>query len=206
MPDSVYARRLKRALDAGAALVGLVVVGPLMLLVAAAIKLLDPGPVLFRHQRVGLRGKPFAILKFRTMRAGAEKEGPQITSGGDARVTRLGRLLRRTKVDELPQLVNVLRGDMSLVGPRPEVRHYVELFRDDYDVILSVRPGITDYAAIKYRDEEATLGAYQDAEQGYVTEVLPDKIALYHRYISEVGFATDARILLATLAKVLVRH
>lgn len=203
MPDSLYVRRFKRAFDVAAAGAGLVLLSPVLLAVAAAIALLDPGPVLFRQTRVGRGRKPFEILKFRTMRAGGA--GAKVTAGSDPRVTPLGRLLRRTKLDELPQLINVLRGDMSVVGPRPEVPEYVELFEDDYAHILSVRPGITDYAAIKYRDEESVLAAYRDAEDGYVTKVLPDKIALYRRYIDDAGFATDLKIILATAAKIVAR-
>ena len=198
----LYERRLKRVFDVAASAAGLVVLSPVLLAVSAALKLLDPGPVFFRQTRAGLGSKPFQILKFRTMRAGGE--GALITTDGDARVTPLGRLLRKTKLDELPQLFNVLRGDMSVVGPRPEVPRYVELFKDDYERILSVRPGITDYASIKYRDEEAVLASYPDPEEGYVTRVLPDKIAMYRRYIEEVGFATDMRIILATAAKIVV--
>lgn len=203
MRDSLYERRFKRVFDVAAAGAGLVILSPVLLAVAAAIKLLDPGPVLFRQTRAGLGSKPFDILKFRTMRAGAA--GAPITTGGDERVTPLGRILRKTKLDELPQLLNVLRGDMSVVGPRPEVPRYVELFKDDYKLILSVKPGITDYAAIKYRDEEAVLAGYRDPEEGYVTKVLPDKIALYRSYITDIGFATDVKIILATAAKVVGR-
>lgn len=200
MRGSLYERHFKRAFDVAAAAAGLVVLSPVLLAVAAAMKLTDPGPVFFCQTRAGLGSKPFKIFKFRTMRA--EGGGAQITSDGDARVTPLGRLLRRTKIDELPQLFNVLRGDMSVVGPRPEVPRYVELFKNDYELILSVKPGITDYAAIKYRDEEAVLAAYRDAEEGYVTKVLPDKIALYRRYIADIGFSTDMRIILATASKI----
>jgi lipopolysaccharide/colanic/teichoic acid biosynthesis glycosyltransferase len=201
MRGSLYERRFKRAFDVTTAAVGLVVLTPVLLAVAAAIMLLDPGPVFFTQTRVGLGSKPFELFKYRTMRASGG--GPPITSGADARVTPLGRLLRKTKLDELPQLFNVLRGDMSVVGPRPEVPKYVEMFKDDYEFILSVKPGITDYAAIKYRDEEAVLGAFRDAEEGYVTKVLPEKISLYHRYIADLGFATDLRIILATAAKII---
>ena len=200
MRGNLYERRFKRAFDIAAAAAGLVVLSPVLLAVAAAMKLMDPGPIFFSQTRIGLGSKPFKMFKFRTMRAGAA--GPQITAGADARVTRLGRLLRRAKLDELPQLFNVLRGDMSVVGPRPEVPRYVELFKNDYEFILSVKPGLTDYAAVKYRDEEAALAAYRDAEEGYVTKVLPDKIVLYRRYIDDVRFSTDVRIILATASKI----
>lgn len=202
MRDSLYARHLKRAFDVVAAVLGLVLLSPVLLVVAAAIKLLDPGPIFFSQTRAGQCLRTFVLFKFRTMRVGGA--GPLITSGSDARITPLGRLLRKTKLDELPQLFNVLRGDMSVVGPRPEVPRYVELFKDDYAFILSVRPGITDYAAIKYRDEEAVLAAYRDPEEGYATKVLPDKIALYRRYIADIGFTTDIKIILATVAKIAV--
>lgn len=203
MPASLYERRFKRAFDVAASAAGLVVLSPVLLAVAAAIKLADSGPVIFSQTRTGLGSKPFRIFKFRTMRV--ESGGPQITSGADRRVTRLGRLLRKTKIDELPQLFNVLRGDMSVVGPRPEVPRYVELFKDDYELILSVKPGLTDYAAIKYVNEEAALEAYRDPEEGYVKKVLPDKIVLYRRYIADIGFSTDMRIILATAAKIVAR-
>jgi lipopolysaccharide/colanic/teichoic acid biosynthesis glycosyltransferase len=200
MLGSLYAGGGKRAFDFAAALAGLALLSPVLLAVGLAIKLSDPGPVFFLQTRVGLNFKPFKVLKFRTMRQGGD--GPQITAGGDLRITAVGAFLRKTKLDELPQLFNVLAGEMSLVGPRPEVPKYVELFKDDYRVVLSVRPGITDYAAIEYRDEEKVLAAFKDPEAGYVKEVLPAKIALYRRYIAELGPLTDARILLGTLAAV----
>lgn len=200
---TLYERAFKRPFDLAAAGAGVLVLSPVLLAVAAALKLTDPGPVFFRQTRAGLGFRPFEIFKFRTMRAGGG--GSPLTAGGDSRVTPIGRLLRRTKLDELPQLFNVLRGEMSIVGPRPEVPRYVELFKKDYALILTVRPGITDYASVKYRDEEAVLAAYPDPEAGYVAKVLPDKIELYRRYIAEIGFATDVRIILATAAR-LVAH
>jgi lipopolysaccharide/colanic/teichoic acid biosynthesis glycosyltransferase len=199
MRASIYRRWGKRLLDASASAAGLVALSPLLGAVALAIKATDPGPVFFRQTRVGLGFRPFRIVKFRSMRCGGA--GPKVTSGGDPRVTPIGRLLRKTKLDELPQLFNVLVGDMSLVGPRPEVPEYVELFRKDYETILSVKPGITDFAALRYRDEEAVLGRYADAERAYVAEILPAKIALYRRYIADMGLATDLRVVLATLMK-----
>jgi lipopolysaccharide/colanic/teichoic acid biosynthesis glycosyltransferase len=201
MRASFYARAGKRALDLALASAGLVAASPLLLGAAALILLFDGGPVLFRQERVGRGFKPFVIYKFRTMRAGGG--GPALTRGSsDPRVTRLGRLLRETKVDELPQLLNVLRGEMSLVGPRPEVPRFVALFRADYEEILTVKPGITDFAAIRYRDEAAVLDGFADPEQGYVATVLPEKLRLYRDYIRSVRLSTDLKILLATVWKV----
>ena len=202
MPADLYARGGKRALDVAASAAGLVVLSPLLLAVAAAVLVLDPGPVFFRQTRVGRGFKPFRLLKFRTMRADPAAAGPQVTAGGDARVTGIGRILRKTKLDELPQLLNVLLGDMSLVGPRPEVPKYVELFREDYAEVLKVRPGITDDAAIEFRDEEEVLRAFPDPERGYVEKVLPAKIALYKRYIARMSPAGDVELVFKTLAKI----
>jgi lipopolysaccharide/colanic/teichoic acid biosynthesis glycosyltransferase len=199
-PPPIYAC-VKRALDVLAAAAGIVALAPVLVAAAAAVKLSSPGPVLFRQVRVGRGGRPFRILKFRSM-AGAGP-GPLVTAQGDRRITAVGRLLRRTKIDELPQLWNVLVGDMSLVGPRPEVPRYVELFPADYARILTVRPGITDFAAVAFRSEEAVLGASPDPEGAYVRDVLPAKIALYHRYVDEMSLRTDLALVLRTLVAVL---
>jgi lipopolysaccharide/colanic/teichoic acid biosynthesis glycosyltransferase len=188
---------VKRAIDVVAAGAGLVALSPVLAAAAIAVKLGSPGPVLFRHARVGKDGRTFEVLTFRSMRVGGA--GPAITTGGDPRVTRVGRLLRRTKLDELPQLWNVLVGDMSLVGPRPEVQRYVDRFAGDYARILSIRPGITDFAAVEYRDEESVLAAAADAEAAYVERVLPAKIRLYHRYLDEMSLKTDVSLVLRTL-------
>jgi len=127
------------------------------------------------------------LFKFRSMVMNAPEKGPAITIGGDPRITKIGRFLRKTKLDELPQLINVLNGDMSIVGPRPEVEKYVEMFKDDYKVILQVKPGITDYATIEFRDEEDVLKKFQNPEDGYIKEVLPKKIELYKKYIKDKG-------------------
>jgi lipopolysaccharide/colanic/teichoic acid biosynthesis glycosyltransferase len=161
----------------------------------------SPGPVLFRHLRIGRDGRKFQLLKFRSMSRGSR--GGEITAAGDPRVTRFGRVLRKTKLDELPQLWNVLLGDMSLVGPRPEVERYVCMFAREYEEILKVRPGITDLAAIEFRDEERVLGAAPDAEVAYCTEVLPAKLALYRRYLAERSMGTDLRILGRTVLALL---
>ncbi len=194
-------QRAKRALDVSLSSLALVTLWPVMAAIAVAVKLDSPGPVLFRQQRVGAHGAPFTILKFRSMASGVS--GPAVTARTDARVTRVGRLLRRYKLDELPQLWNVLVGDMSLVGPRPEVERYVRLFPDAYARILRVRPGITDFAALEYRDEEATLSRWPDVEAAYTQLVLPAKIALYHRYLDEMSLRTDAALVLRTIAVVL---
>ncbi|MFT3917334.1 MAG: sugar transferase [Anaeromyxobacteraceae bacterium] len=190
-------RFAKRSLDVVAAVVGLLVVSPVLAVAAVAVKLSSPGPVLFRQVRVGRGGRPFRILKLRTMREAPG--GPAVTAGGDARVTRAGRWLRRSKLDELPQLWNVLAGDMSLVGPRPELPRFVRRFEEAYAPILEVRPGLTDYAAIAYRDEEALLAGAQDPEAAYVEAVLPAKLALYRRYLDERSMGTDSRLLARTL-------
>jgi len=191
----------KRLLDATAALLGLLLFSPLLAALALAVRFDSPGPVLFRHQRVGRGGRPFHLLKFRSMshRSG----GAQVTVAGDSRVTRVGRFLRRAKLDELPQLWNVLVGDMSLVGPRPEVERYVRAFADAYREILTIRPGITDYAAIEYRHEESVLAGAADPEAEYLRAVLPAKIALYRRYLAERSMVTDLTILARTVAALL---
>jgi lipopolysaccharide/colanic/teichoic acid biosynthesis glycosyltransferase len=192
---------VKRSLDAVAAAIGLVLLSPLLVAISLVVKLGSPGPVFFRQERMGRGGVPFSLIKFRTMRTG--RGGPEVTVAGDARVTAGGRLLRTAKLDELPQLVNVLRGDMSLVGPRPEVRCYVEQFAFDYERVLSIRPGITDFAAIEYRDEESILAASANPERAYVDIVLPAKIRLYDEYIRRMSLTTDFSILLRTFLAIL---
>lgn len=196
---------IKRAFDVGVALAGLLMLAPLLLLVALAVRCTSRGPALFRQERMGRGFRPFRINKFRTMVADAPQRGAAITAGHDPRITRVGQLLRKTKVDELPQLINVLIGEMSLVGPRPEVPRYVEMFRTDYAEVLSVRPGITDLASLKYRDETAILGAASDPDAEYVNRILPDKIALAKDYIARQSLGLDLWIILQTLLAVLRR-
>ncbi len=195
--------RVKRAVDVLSAGGGLVILAPVLALIGAAVKATSPGPALFGHTRVGRGGQQFKTWKFRTMVHGADRLGPSVTSGGDPRVTSVGKLLRKTKLDELPQLFNVLVGEMSLVGPRPEVPRYVEMFRDDYHHILRVRPGITDEASLEFRNEEEILAQSEDAEREYVERVLPRKIELYRQYVDDVSLRRDASILLRTVYKVL---
>jgi len=189
----------KRLFDVVGAAAGLVVLSPLLLLAAVAVRLESGGPVIFRQTRVGRGFRFFSIYKFRTMTPDAPRNGPQITAGSDARITRVGRILRHTKLDELPQLVNILRGDMSFVGPRPEVPRYVELFRRDYEVLLTVRPGITDLASIAFRHEAALLGAAADAEEEYVRRVLPEKIRLAREYLRRRSLGFDLALILKTV-------
>ena len=190
---------LKRTCDAVAAALGLALLSPLFVVTAILVRLTSRGPVFFLQERIGRGGQPFFILKFRSMVPDAAAKGGPITFGGDSRITPLGRLLRKTKVDELPQLINVLRGDMSLVGPRPEVPRYVEMFRADYDEILRVRPGITDLASIKFRDEATLLGMASDPEAEYAERVLPEKIRLAKEYVQRQSLWLDLSIILGTL-------
>ncbi len=194
---------LKRTFDILVSSLGLLFLSPLLAGVALVVKLASPGPVFFRHERMGRGGRPFYMLKFRTMIQDAPKLGGPITFGADPRITRLGNILRQTKIDELPQLINVLRGEMSLVGPRPEVRRYVETFADDYAEILRVRPGITDLASTKYRDEAAILGAAADPEEEYVRRVLPEKIRLAKEYVRRRSLRLDLAIIVGTLVHLL---
>ena len=197
----------KRLFDIAFALLALLLLGPLLLLVALWVRLDSPGPVFFRQQRVGRGGQLFDIVKFRTMRTGAEAMGPQITVGEDARITRAGAWLRRSKVDELPQFINVLRGDMSVVGPRPEVPRYVAQYPADVrQAVLSVRPGITDLASIEFRDESALLARSQNPERTYVEQILPAKLRHAQQYVRTHSLWLDLRIIARTVLAVLGLH
>jgi len=196
----------KRLFDIALSLLGLTFLAPLFLLIAVLIKAESSGPVFFRQERVGLHGRPFRIHKFRTMRADRESAGPLLTIGADPRIPRVGRFLRRYKLDELPQLIDVLLGRMSLVGPRPEVPKYVALYPEEvHEKVLSVRPGITDWASIRFRDENALLGRAADPERAYVEEVLPIKLRFYLEYVDTRSFLVDLRIIFATIAAVFRR-
>jgi lipopolysaccharide/colanic/teichoic acid biosynthesis glycosyltransferase len=192
---------MKRGFDIIVSFLGLVVLCPLVLLVAIAIKLDSPGLIFFRQERIGRGFRPFFIFKFRTMVQNSITGGQSITVGDDPRITRVGWFLRKTKIDELPQLINVLRGEMSFVGPRPEVRRYVELFRQEYAEILTVRPGITDLASLKYRDEAGLLEKAENPEEEYVSRVLPDKIRLAKDYLARSSFLFDLGLIFRTLYK-----
>lgn len=189
---------LKRLFDMAASGIGLLLLAPLLLVLAAWIKCDSAGPVFFLQERVGLCGKLFRIIKFRSMRQ--NNSGPQITVGADARITRSGRFIRAYKLDELPQLINVLLGDMSLVGPRPEVPRYVALYPADVrEEVLSVRPGMTDLASVQYRSESDLLAASSDPELTYTTVILPAKLALYQQYVRQRSLWLDVRIIGMTL-------
>lgn len=195
---------IKRLFDLLASGIGLLVLSPLLLVIALAIKLESPGPIFFRQERVGRFGKIFRIHKFRTMVTDAERQGLQITVGADARVTRVGELLRKRKLDELAQLLDVFIGTMSLVGPRPEVPRYVACYpAEAREQIQSVKPGITDWASIKFRDENEILGRAKDPHTAYVNEVLPIKIGFYTEYVRNRSFFGDLQIIVATLGALL---
>jgi lipopolysaccharide/colanic/teichoic acid biosynthesis glycosyltransferase len=194
---------IKRAFDIAVSSVGLLFCLPLFLVVALLIKLDSQGPVFFTQQRIGKNFHPFKIYKFRSMVAAAPVLGGQISPANDPRITRMGRFLRKSKIDELPQLINVLKGDMSLVGPRPEVAKYVSLFLSDYEEILRVQPGITDLASIKYHNEGVLLEKSLDPEGEYANRVLPDKIALAKEYVRNASFTFDLAILVKTPLRLL---
>ena len=193
---------MKRTFDLLLAVCALVLLGPLLLLIAVLIKLDDGGPVLYRGVRIGRDGAPFRIGKFRTMVVNADRLGGPSTPDDDPRITKPGRWLRRSKLDELPQLINVVKGEMSFVGPRPEVAQEVALYSDEERALLSVRPGITDWASIRFRDEGAILRGAADPHEAYRRVIRPEKMRLALEYVRTGSLATDVRILVATLRAV----
>ena len=193
---------LKRLMDIVISGCALAVIWPVLLLVALAIKIDDPGPVFYRQVRVGRGGKTFRIFKFRTMVVDADKKGLAITVGRDNRITRVGAILRKTKLDELAQLINVFVGEMSFVGPRPEVQKYVDMYTPYQRQVLLVRPGITDYASIAYRNENDMLAGAEDPERMYIDVIMPDKIELNMKYLREISPVADIRLILGTIAAV----
>ena len=196
MQSSFYKKKGKRVFDIVLSLCGLLLLSPLFIITAVLIKVTSKGDIFYIQKRVGQGFKEFDLYKFRSMK---NEKGLQITSKDDPRITKVGKFIRKTKIDELPQLLNVLKGDMSLVGPRPEVKKYVELFQEDYKKILSIKPGITDLAAIEYRNEEEILSSYHDKERAYIETILPTKIELYYKYIKNISFFNDIIIILKTL-------
>ena len=189
----------KRIFDIVATLIGGILLLPLIIVIIIWIKTTSKGPLFYIQKRVGLNFKEFNLYKFRSMVVNADRIGPSVTSGDDPRITKIGKILRRTKIDELPQLINVLKGDMSLVGPRPEVIKFVEQKKEDYKIILSIKPGITDNAAIEYRNEETIMEQYENKEKAYIDIVLPQKIKLYKKYINNISFIGDLKLILKTI-------
>lgn len=188
---------MKRIFDFSLALLGLIILSPVLLLTALLIFILDGSPVLFKQIRIGRGGKAFRILKFRTMKV--DNSGPQITVAGDSRITRTGRFLRKTKFDEFPQLINVVRGEMAFVGPRPEVARYVDLYSPQDRAILNLTPGITDPASLIYSNESEILARSDDPEAHYVNVVMPHKIAINREYAAQANFFSDLTMILFTV-------
>lgn len=191
---------LKRFFDLSTSAIAIALIWPILLLISIWIKLDSSGPVFFRQERVGRHGKTFRIFKFRTMTVDAEKKGLQLTVGGDNRVTRAGKILRKTKLDELPQLFDVLIGNMSIVGPRPEVPKYIDQYPASIrKQVLSVRPGITDRASIEFRNENEILSNSADPEKSYINEILPIKQKYYIEYVNKNSFLGDLKIIWETV-------
>lgn len=193
-----------RTLDFLFSFLGLILLSPFFLLIAFLIKISSSGPVLYKQSRIGLNGSDFSVYKFRSMRVDSDKLGLITVGGRDPRVTSIGHYLRKYKLDELPQLINVLTGDMSLVGPRPEVKKYVDLYTIDQKKVLSIRPGITDWASIYYRDENVILGESTDPEKDYIIKVMPDKLRYNLIYIENYGPVEYFKIIFNTLWHIVV--
>jgi lipopolysaccharide/colanic/teichoic acid biosynthesis glycosyltransferase len=191
---------LRRLFNVTSSLVGLIVISPVLAVVAVAVKADSAGPVFYRQRRVGRGGVPFDILKFRSMRVDAEAVGGQLTVGADPRVTNVGRVIRAWKLDELPQLINVVKGDMDLVGPRPEVPRYVALYDEEQRGVLSVRPGITDPASVEFRSESDLMAGHPDPERLYVDEIMPRKLAINLEYLRTRSLASDIGVIFSTIA------
>ena len=192
-----------RFFDFVLSLVGLVILAPIFIVLAVWIKIDSVGPVFYKQIRVGQNGKDFGLFKFRSMVVDADKKGLITVGGRDPRITRSGYFIRKYKLDELPQLINVLVGDMSLVGPRPEVRKYVELYDDEQNKVLSVKPGITDYASIEYMDENEILGKSTDPEKTYIEEIMPEKIKYNMKYIRNRSLIEYFKIIFLTVLKII---
>lgn len=194
---------LKRVFDLLFSFVGVLILLIPFLIISLIIVLDSRGGIFYRQVRVGKNGKDFKLFKFRSMRTNADKAGLLTVGGRDNRITRVGYYIRKYKVDELPQLINVLLGDMSLVGPRPEVRKYVDMYNAEQLKVLSVKPGITDYASIEYSNENEILGKAADPEKVYIEEIMPAKLKLNMKYIEQQGVLTDLKIIFSTIAKIL---
>ncbi len=196
---------MKRIFDVVASGLGLLVLSPFFLLLAVWIKLDSAGPVFYRQVRVGRYNRNFRLFKFRSIRVGSDKKGLITVGGRDPRVTRSGYFIRKYKLDELPQLINVLLGDMSLVGPRPEVRKYVEMYTSEQLHVLDVRPGITDMASIRYRNENELLAEAEDPEAYYIREIMPDKLKINLEYVAKHSFWFDMNLIFKTITEVVTK-
>lgn len=192
----------KRLFDFFFSLIGLVILTPLLIVISLLIAFDSKGGVFYLQKRVGKRNKDFYIIKFRTMYSGSDKEGLLTIGEHDSRITKTGKWLRKYKLDELPQLFNILKGDMSFVGPRPEVRKYVDLYTTKQQMVLTVRPGLTDFASLEYINENEILSSYPDPEKAYIEIIMPEKLALNLRYIKEWNLMTDFGIILKTISRI----
>lgn len=193
---------IKRTFDIVFSVLGILILSPVFILISIAIVLNSRGGIFYSQRRVGKDNEDFSILKFRTMKTDSDKKGLLTVGARDSRITSVGYFLRKYKLDELPQLFNVLQGSMSFVGPRPEVRRYVDMYSAEQKKVLLVRPGITDYASIEYSNENEVLAASEEPEQTYINEIMPHKLKLNLKYISEVGFFTDIKIIFRTIGKI----
>ena len=191
----------KRLFDLVFSIAGFLLISPFLLIVAILIKLDSKGPVFFFQQRMGKDGRIFRLIKFRSMYVDPQKEKQGFTPGDSSRITRIGRIIRKTKIDELPELINVIKGDMSLVGPRPEVPKYRSFYSGKYREILKLRPGITDLASIKYKNEEEILKKSNDPEKTYTEVILPDKLELALEYKKKMSFSTDLKMIFGTILR-----
>jgi lipopolysaccharide/colanic/teichoic acid biosynthesis glycosyltransferase len=196
---------IKRIFDISFSMIGLIILSPLLLIIAYLIKKEDGGPIFYRGVRIGQFGKPFRIFKFRTMVVNADKIGGPSTADDDPRITKIGKILRKYKIDELPQLINVLKGEMSIVGPRPEVPFYVNMFTEEEKRILDVKPGITDWASLWDCDEGAILAGSPDPEKTYMEKIRPIKIKLQLRYVDNHSFFTDLKIIFLTILTIITK-
>jgi len=192
---------IKRLFDVVSALIVLILLLPLFIVISLWIIIDSKGGVFYKQERIGKNQKKFGLYKFRSMQTGADKQG-QITIGNDNRITKVGHFIRKYKIDELPQLINIIRGDMSVVGPRPEVKKYVDLYTNEQLKVLSVKPGLTDYASIEYFDEQTILGQAEDPNKEYIEVVMPAKLNLNLKYIKEKSLLTDLKIIFKTLGKI----
>ncbi|UKM63969.1 sugar transferase [Flavobacteriaceae bacterium GSB9] len=196
---------IKRIFDILFSAIGLVVLSPLLIIIAILIKLDSKGPVFFIQGRVGKNNKDFNIYKFRTMRTASDKKGLLTLGNNDSRITKIGYFLRRYKIDEFPQLINILKGDMSFVGPRPELRYYVNFYNEDDMSIFQVRPGITGLASLKYRNEVELLKAAKNPEEFFIKAIIPDKLKFNKEYIKKRNFFFDLKLIGLTVIKVITK-